>query len=176
MKKLIYLSFSLLFVFTLRAGDTVTLNNDMQFDGTVTKLNTCNVEFFTEGNLYEIPAEEIKSVKFSNSNNKLLVAYLASEITDNDNCLKGRLDAENYHGKKGGHFILGMLFGPFAMVGTALSNPTPDKGKKTYLMSENKGLFNDLEYLSCYKKEAKKQLIKMEGLGWATWILLAIVL
>ena len=89
--------------------------------------------------------------------------------------MKGKLDAENYHGKKGGHFILGMAFGPFAMIGTALSNPTPEKGKRTYMMSENKANFNDLEYLSCYKKQAKRQLITMEGLGWATWILIVLL-
>jgi len=175
MKKFIYLSFSLLCFFALRAGDIVTLKNDMKFDGTITKLNACTIEFFAEGGIYEIPATEISSIKFANPNNKLLIAYLASDITNDDNCLKGQLDAETYHGKKGGHFVLGMLFGPFAMVGTAISNPTPDCGKRTYMMSENKEVFNDLEYLSCYKKQAKKQLIIMEGLGWATWLLLVLI-
>ena len=95
---------------------------------------------------------------------------------DPNNCLSGRLDAENYHGKKGGHFVLGVLFGPFAMIGTALADPTPAKGKQTYMMSENKDQFNDPEYLSCYKKKAKGQLIGAEAAGWGAWILLLLVL
>ena len=61
------------------------------------------------------------------------------------------------------------------MLGTALANPTPDKGKRTYEMSKNKKHFDDLEYLSCYKKKAKGQLIGMEAIGWGAWILLVLV-
>jgi len=86
------------------------------------------------------------------------------------------LDAENFHGKKGGHFVLGVLFGPFAMIGTALANPKPKKGKDTYMFSENKELFDDPMYLSCYRKKAKGQLIGMEALGWGSWLLLLLVL
>jgi hypothetical protein len=94
---------------------------------------------------------------------------------DPDKCLNGRLDAENYHGKKTGHFVMGALFGPFAIIGTALANPTPEKGKETYMLSKNKDQFNDPVYLSCYRKKAKSQLIGAEALGWAAWILLIAV-
>jgi hypothetical protein len=93
-----------------------------------------------------------------------------------DKCLNGKLDAEHYHGKRGGHFVLGVLFGPFAMIGTLVSSPTPERGKQTYLMSKNKDRISDPLYLSCYKKKAKGQLIGMEGLGWAAWVLLTLML
>jgi hypothetical protein len=96
-------------------------------------------------------------------------------LSDPDKCLSARLDAENFHGKKGGHFALGFFFGPFAMIGTALANPTPYKGKNTYMMSKNKDLFNDPEYLSCYKSKAKSQLLLTEGIGWAAWIVILLL-
>jgi hypothetical protein len=44
------------------------------------------------------------------------------------------------------------------------------------MMSKNKDQFSDPAYLSCYKKKAKGQLIGMEGLGWAAWVLLLLVI
>jgi hypothetical protein len=85
------------------------------------------------------------------------------------------MDAQAFHGKRGGHFVLGVLFGPFAVIGTAVSNPTPERGARTYMMSKNKELFSDPEYLTCYRKKAKGQLIGMEFLGWGAWILIVLV-
>ncbi|MDO9615988.1 MAG: hypothetical protein Q7J86_15885 [Bacteroidota bacterium] len=102
--------------------------------------------------------------------------YLKMADGDPNKCMNGRVDADNYHGKKGGHFVLGVLFGPFAMIGTALSNPTPEKGSNTFVMSKNKDQFSDPEYLSCYRSKAKGQLIGMEALGWGAWILLLLVI
>jgi hypothetical protein len=97
-------------------------------------------------------------------------------VAEQSKCTAGTLDAEAYHGRKGGAIALGALFGPFALVGTALvANPTPDKGARTYMMSKNKELFNDPEYLSCYKKKAKGQLVGQTGLGWAAWALLVLL-
>jgi len=61
------------------------------------------------------------------------------------------------------------------MIGTAVSDPTPEKGKQTYMMSDNKEQFSDPQYLSCYKKKAKGQLIGMEGAGWGTFLLLLLI-
>ena len=41
-------------------------------------------------------------------------------------------------------------------------------------MSKNKDEFDDLEYISCYKKRAKGQLIGMKAVGWGGAILLFI--
>ncbi len=72
--------------------------------------------------------------------------------------------------------MLGFLFGPLAIIGTALSNPTPERGKETYMMSKNKEQFSDPEYLSCYKKKAKQHLITMELSGWALWLAILLLL
>ncbi|WP_396193521.1 hypothetical protein [Flavobacterium sp.] len=101
---------------------------------------------------------------------------IKSSENDLDICSKGRLDADNFHGKNGGHFILGVLFGPLAIIITSASNITPERGKLTYLMSNNKELFAHPEYNYCYKKNAKKKLLLMELLGWATWILILIII
>lgn len=173
----ILLTFFLTLVLTTSfAGDILKLNNEKIFEGKITSIKKCVVHFKVNGNKYVIPATDIFSIEFENHNNKIYKDYIKSLLNDPNKCLNGRLDAENYHGKKVGHFFLGMLFGPFAMVGTALSNPTPERGKQTYMMSNNKEQFSDLEYLSCYKKKAKGQLIAMEGLGWGTWILIILLL
>ena len=153
-------------------NDIITLNNNMSFQGKVTKIKNCEVSFKVDGEKYSIPSSEIFSIEFANINNKTYTNYLKISENEPDNCLNGTLDAEFYHRKKGGHFVLGVLFGPFAMIGTALANPTPDRGRNTYSMSNNKDLFTDPQYISCYKKKAKTQLITAEALGWAAWILI----
>lgn len=175
MKKITLTIFATLFTIASFAGDILTLNNKMVFEGKVTKIKGCAVVFKVRENKYIIPASEIFSIQFENTEDRVYTRYMQLLEKDPDKCLKGRLDAENFHGKKGGHFVLGVLFGPFAMIGTALSNPTPEKGKQTYMVSKNRDLFSDPAYLSCYRKKAKGQLIGMEVLGWGAWILFVLL-
>lgn len=168
--------FATLFAITSFAGDILTLNNAMVFEGKVTRIKDCAVVFKAEGTKYIVPASEIFSLQFEDTADKVYTKYLEMADDNPNKCLNGRLDAENFHGKKGGHFVLGFLFGPFAMIGTALANPTPERGKYTYMRSKNKEQFNDPEFLSCYRKKAKGQLIGSEAMGWASWLLLLLVL
>ncbi|HRF79774.1 MAG TPA: hypothetical protein PL070_06780 [Flavobacteriales bacterium] len=176
MNKLTLLLTATMLCNTTIAADILTLTNEMTFEGKVLKIKDCAIVFQADGNKYVIPATDIHSITFENVADEVLVSYLNTLDGNPNKCLNGRLDAESYHGKKGGHFFLGVLFGPFAMIGTALANPTPQKGKRTYLLSQNKDQFNDLEYLSCYKRKAKGQLIGMEALGWGAWILLLLII
>lgn len=176
MKKKILTFAAVLFAITSFAGDILTLNNEMVFEGKITKIKDCDIEFKSEGTKYVVPSSDVYSIQFEDVEDKVYTDYMKTMDNNPNKCLDGRLDAEHYHGKKAGHFVLGVLFGPFAMIGTALSNPTPERGKQTYMMSENKDKFSDPVYLSCYKKKAKGQLIGMEALGWGTWILLLLVL
>ena len=176
MKKIFLSSILMLFSTLSFAGDILTLKNKMAFEGKVHKIKECVVVFKAEGSEYVVPATDIFSIQFENTEDKVYTDFIKQSALDPNKCLNGRLDAENYHGKSGGHFILGVLFGPFAMIGTALANPTPEKGKQTYMMSKNKEQFNDLEYLTCYKKKAKGQLVTMEALGWGAWVLLTLLL
>ena len=137
-------------------------------------LKNCEVFFRSLGNKYVIPASEIFSIQFEDTKNKVYTKYINLPEGENK-CLNGQMDAENYHGKKGGHFALGFLFGPFAMVGTLLASPTPEKGKRTYLMSKNKEQFTDYEYIKCYKKKAKAQLIGMEAAGWGSYLIILLL-
>lgn len=174
MKKIIFTLLTALTVISVQAFDKLTLTNGMQFQGDVIKVKGCSVVFKTEAGKVEVPAKDIYSVEFENPNDEQFVDYIAildSEGTANK-CMNGQMDAENYHGKKGGHFVLGLLFGPFAVIGTAIgSNPSPYNSKNTIVLSQNKDQFNDPEYLMCYKKAAKRSLIGMECAGWAAWIL-----
>jgi hypothetical protein len=158
------------------AGDVLTLTNNMVFEGKVTRIKKCVISYQVEDATYLIPAADVASIQFADPQDKVYTHYLNLPQGDQNKCMAGRLDAEQFHGKKGGHFALGFLFGPFAMIGTALADPTPYKGKTTPMLSQNKEIFNDPEYLSCYKRKAKGQLIGMEGLGWGSAILLLLLL
>ena len=158
------------------AADILRLNNDQMFEGEVKRIRDCEVIFKTDGQRFVIPASDIHSIVFEDPKNKVYTNYMQQVENQSDKCMNGRLDAETYHGKKGGHFVLGVLFGPFAMIGTALANPTPDKGARTYMLSQNKDQFSDPAYLSCYKKKAKGQLIGMEALGWGAWVLIILLI
>jgi hypothetical protein len=150
------------------ASDILRLNNSMAFEGKVVRIKKCEVVFRTKDAKYVIPGSEIHSIEFGDPQDQVYLNFLESD--DPNNCMKGRFDAENFHGKRGGHFLLGALFGPFAMIGTALSNPTPTRGRDTFALSPNKDLFGDPEYITCYKKRAKGQLIGMEAAGWGAWL------
>jgi len=174
MKKLV--SFIVLASFSagIFASDVITLSNQMKFEGKVMKIKNCMLLFrAVDGKKYRIPAKEIYSVQFEDPADAVLTDYLMA-ARDPDNCLKATRDVEMYHGKKGVHVLYGFLFGPFAMIGSALSSPSPYKDD-TAMMSENKDLFSDPEYLHCYRKKATGQNIGMEGIGWATWILLLVI-
>jgi hypothetical protein len=175
MKKIAVTFISTLFVLSSYAGDILTLTNKMTFEGKVTKIKNCSVFFKADGNKFVVPVSDIYSVQFENVADKVYTDYMKMSVGDADKCLHGTLDAQNYHGKKVGHFFLGVLFGPFAMIGTALADPTPEKGKQTYMLSKNKDQFSDPQYLSCYKKKAKGQLIGMEALGWGAWIIIVLL-
>ena len=174
MKKILFTFFASIFVLSANASDIVTLNNYMDFKGEVTKIKYCEVFFKSLGNKYVIPASEIFSIQFEDTKNKVYTKYINLPEGENK-CLNGQMDAENYHGKKGGHFALVFLFGHFEMIGTLLASPTPEKGKRTYLMSKNKEQFTDYEYINCYKKKAKAQLIGMEAAGWGSYLIILLL-
>lgn len=175
MKKLTVTLIFLSMAMGVMAGDLLILRNELVFEGTVKKIKSCVVVFHTGGKNYPIPAEDILALKFEDVTNPIYTSYIA--IADNSsNCLSGDADAGLYHGKRGGQFALGVLFGPFALIGTALANPSPFTGAKTAMLSTNKELFSDAEYLSCYKKKAKGQLMGATALGWASWILFVLIL
>ncbi len=153
------------------AGDILTLTNQMVFEGKVLKIKDCEVHFKADGQHYIIPTSDISSLEFENTTDKVFTDYVKLADTDPNKCLNGRIDAEAYHGKQGLHFALGVLFGPIAVIGTALSSPTPERGKNTYLMSKNKDQFSDPEYLICYKKKARGKLMSATSLGWLSWVL-----
>ncbi len=171
MKKLLIVCF-LAMVGSMSAKDVLTLRNNMHFQGTVISVKDSIAEFSVAGAVYEIPLVDISEIILEDTGSRAYSDLIALGLEDVNPCQLGQIDAELYHGKKFGHFFLGMLFGPFALIGTALSNPTPDRGSDTYAMSENQNYFSDPSYLVCYKKKAKSTLLVAEALGWATWVLL----
>lgn len=156
------------------ASDIITLTNDSTFIGKVKRIKKCTVVFEVDNEKYDIPASDIYSIQFGDTTDAVYRKHLELLQDDPNACLNGINDAINFHGKKGGHVLLGFLFGPFAMIGTALANPSPYKGQETPYASKNSALFTDPAYLKCYKKKAKGQLIGMEALGWGIWIVIVL--
>jgi len=158
------------------ASDVLTLNNQKVFEGKVKKIKDCNVIFKADGKKYRIPATDIFSIQFENLKDPVYLKYIELTQLDTSKCMKGRFDAKYLHGKKGGHFLLGFLFGPFAVIGTMFADPTPYKSTHTLALSKNKELFTDPEYLSCYKSKAQGQLMGMEIAGWGAAVVLILLL
>ena len=159
----------------LFAGDTLTLNNHKVFEGKIVKIKDRTVTFKSQNVKFEIPANQIHSLQFEDVDTRIYRRYLKLEDNDPSNCLKGGSDADMLHGKNGKHFALGLIFGPFAVLGTALSYPTPEDGKETIARSKNQELFSDVEYLSCYKKKVKIKLVTNAAIGWVVSTLLYIL-
>lgn len=167
MKTFLSLLLVMVVVLPAFAGDILTTTENLVFQGKVTKIKDCMVVFKSEGNSYQIPANDIYSIQFERANDKVLLQYLELSAHDTEKCLKGNLDAEFLHKRENGHFILGFLFGPFALIGAAMANPSPLRGIDTYSKSTNTAIFSDPEYLSCYRKKARRDNAKKTALGWA---------
>ena len=99
------------------------------------------------------------------------VPVMRDFILDKDICFKGAHDADLYHGKTGAHIVLGALFGPFAVIGAAVANPVPHKGKNTYILSSHKDLFSDPSFIKCYKRKAKTKNVINTVIGWGGFII-----
>jgi len=172
---IVFIGISLSSIQSSLADDVLTLANGMSFQGEVKRIKDCYIVFKANREKYVIPSDSIYSIAFHEpDNNKVYQDYVNNAATNK--CLTGQLDAEQFHGKKAAHFFYGLLFGPVALLVTALSEPTPYSGKNTALLSSNKELFTDYEYLECYKKKARGKLLTMEAIGWGSIILLSILL
>ncbi len=175
MKNILLAIFAVMFSCISFAGDVLTLTNQMTFEGKVVKIKQCEVIFKAGGDRFSIPSDDIYSIKFESVTDKSYVDYVKMIETDPDLCYKGYNDADMYHGKGSLHFALGFLFGPFAMIGTAIARPEPVSGIRTYRLSENKDVFYDPSYLKCYRKKAKSNNLVMEGIGWGVWVFIVLI-
>jgi len=168
--KTVFTSLVLIFItINLASADILTLSNGAQFSGDVKRIKDCEVIFKFQKHRYSIPVADIEYIGFTNPNSDVLNEY--ENLSGSDKCLKGTFDA-SYHKGDGTAFALGVLFGPFAVIGEAVASPSPYNGKETMMLSKNKGLFNDPAYLTCYSKNVRKKHTGSAALGWAAWILL----
>ena len=152
--------------------DKITLIDSSTFEGKVTKIQKSQVCIKTGQSRHLIQLSDILEIKLENKNDRLLSKYFESGKEDNykegDKCLKGKLDAKSYHGKKGAHFVYGLLGEFYVVLGAASSKPTPITGKRTLKESHYKELFSDPEYLKCYTRRARGQNVKYAALGAVT--------
>ncbi len=158
----------------VNAADILVLKSEHVFKGELKKIELKNAVFLCEGNYYDIPKSEIKEIWRDIEGDSLVGVDFLKE--NEDLCLKARTDASMYHGRKVGHFCLGFFCGGFALIGTAIANPSPYRGKDTLMKSVNKDKFDDPVYLQCYRRTAKKEMLMTETAGWLSWIILVLAL
>lgn len=156
-------------------SDVVILNNQKVFTGEIIRVKGCEVVFKFNEEKFTIPMADIKALDFADVKSREYKRFNAFQ-SDPESCAKGVNDATAYHGKGGLHFALGALFGPFTVIGAAISNPTPASGANTAALSSNKDLFNDAEYLTCYTKKARGKNVGNSAAGWGAWVLLILLL
>lgn len=167
--KLIFLSFlAVVFATNIIAKVITTLKNQLLFEGKVLRFQECEIHFRAAGQKYVNPSADMLSFEFEDAYDKVCRNYLEIQTTNQDLCLQGQFEVDNYHGKEAGHFFLGVLLGLYAMIGKAISNPTPYGGRKTYIQLQNSDYFNDPEFLSRCEKKINGKLTGMEATGWTT--------
>lgn len=172
MRLLFFLLLTISLSRTFAQTDILILNDQKKFSGEIVKVKK-NFIILKKNNLkYKIPKSDILTFELENKNSD----STSQGIDTLDICHKAIEDATKYHGKENGHVILGFLFGPISIIGTGLSSPNPYNGKKTIILSKNTKLFDNKEYLNCYKKKAKMKLIGNEALGFGAWIMFYLVL
>lgn len=168
--RVVIVAIALFFTSLLYANDEVQLLNCEIYYGKVLKIDQCKVHFKTDCQTLIIDADSIEFLKFECPENEIYQNYI-NDLTIKEKCLRGHNDAKNLHNQGLAHFFIGVLFGPLAIVGSIVSTPTPNKSKNTMLLSENKDLFGDPNYLECYRKEAKSKNISAILGGACTWAL-----
>jgi len=152
----------------------LSLNNGMEFDGIIKKINDCSCQFKLNKEKYSIPLSDVSDISVYSEKYKNKIANL---LSNQDNCLNGQTDADLHHGKGGAHFALGFFTGVIGIIGVAaIAKPDPYNGANTLALSKNKDDFNDPTYLSCYKKKAKGKLVGSTAIGLAGWIGLLLLL
>jgi len=155
--------------------DAVILNNQRVFTGEIVRVKGCEVVFRFNGEKFTIPMADIKALDFADVSSRHYRKFNEFQA-DPESCAKAINDATAYHGKGGLHFALGALFGPFTVIGAAISKPSPASGSQTALLSNNKELFNDAEYINCYSKKARGNNVGNSAAGWGAWILFILLL
>ncbi|MFM7196035.1 MAG: hypothetical protein ACKOYP_14800 [Bacteroidota bacterium] len=159
------------------SNDVLVLANNHTFRGDVLRIRDCQVVFRAEhGGRYTLPASDIALLQFGDPADKVYTDYLALTAEDENACMKGAGDGKAFHGKAGLHVVLGVLFGPIAMIGAAVSSPNPVNGARTMELSKNSALFSDPQYLECYRKSARGKNVGATAAGWGIWILLLLSL
>jgi len=158
------------------AKDVITLRNHHNFEGEIVRISNCTVHFRSAGHRYHIPAADIETIRFEDPANPIYTSYLQLAAAEENPCMKGSMDAKAFHGKAGLHVTLGVLFGPFAVIGAAVGNPDPMNGSRTTELSKNSALFQDPQYLECYRKAARGRNTGSTAAGWALGILLLLVI
>jgi len=156
--------------------ETSTPTSIHYFNGEIKKIKGCDVIFKAEnGDTYAIPISDVVGYRFEDPASEMEAPLMEMIMNPQENCAKGVMDAQMYHGKFAGNFAGGLLLGVFMPIIVLATNPNPFNGNRTVMMSQNSDLFGDPYYLDCYKKQAKKQNMWAALAGWGTWMVIVVL-
>lgn len=135
-----------------------------------------------EGPIYTVPTLSLRKIIFKNGseevfakksepdyvqqttipNTTVITNSKTSTVFNNssNNCLQGEQDANLYHKRSGGNFLLGFGFG---LIGVGFAAIGDVKSPSLVYVSQDK--INDPTYMSCYKKSAKSKNVTNAFLG-----------
>lgn len=171
MKKLTLLLTIILLTNVLLAEDILVLNNGKAFKGEIKKIKNCTLIFKTNGEKYEISSSDIYIAKFENPNSKILTDYI--NLGDSDKCLRGVNDSEKYNKRSVNYLLAGVVFGPMAVI-VASTDKINIKKEMCHVDFSSDAIYNDPEYLKCYKKRSKQKNIGNALFGWFAWIVIVL--
>lgn len=171
---------SLMLGSSLCAQDIILLKDGKEVRAKVKSVGTSEIKYHDFENLtgpeYSIEKNMVFMITYENGKKDVFSESPSTTIasTKAGPCEAGTRDAELYHRRTGTHVILGVLTGPFAAIGAALSHPTPERGRETMAKSKNKEYFQVDEYRECYQKKARSKNVVNSLAGWGSWIIFVI--
>lgn len=177
--------------------DIILLKNLDEIKAKVIKIGQDEIEYKKcdnrTGPTYTIKKSEVFYIKYPNGTKEIINPNAntssnnpVSQNTTKDNSAsnsnsssasnfeKGKTDAQLFHKKIFGHIVLGLFLGIIGLICAALSSPSPYKDSQCAMLSQNKNLFNDPDYLRGYKRQARTQNVIYTGIGWLIWLILLI--
>lgn len=170
MKKILFLSLTLLIVSIAFGKDKITLKDGQSIKGEIVHLEQDKVIIQKGKSNQEFTSEQVAYIEFDLKNVK--ISKLLSDNMNEFNYLEGKDDAQLYHKRFGGNFALGFLFGAFGFIGVAVGNvQDPPAGIPDYADK-----MNSSDYREGYRKTGKGKNLGAAGAGWAVGFILLLII
>jgi hypothetical protein len=150
--------------------DKIFLKNGKKIKGVISHIEDNRVVIQKKNSQYEYTSDDVQYIEFDVNNVKL--AKIIEQNPDDFTYLDGQQDAQLYHKRFGGNFVLGVAFGLFGFIGVAVGNvKDPPVGIPDYAEK-----INSADYREGYRKKGKGKNLGAAGAGWAVGVVLVLII